>query len=203
MHIIFSNTNISDNLYKKVIYKRGEIVFNSGDLCNEIGFVEEGLLSIKTHTYTNDEYEISSLKENTCFGMFLLFSDDPHYLGTCIALKQTTVYIFSKDNLLKALQDSSFLTNYLHLSSNLAKANQQKIKILSQKTIENKILFLLFSNYQENGSYILKIKSKEALANYLCITRPSLSRELIRLKNLNIINYSKKYIELIDKDNIY
>ena len=54
MHIIFSNTNLDEKLYKKVTYKRGEVVFNSGDICNEIGFVEEGLLSIKTHTYTND-----------------------------------------------------------------------------------------------------------------------------------------------------
>ncbi len=203
MHIIFSNTNLDEKLYKKVTYKRGEVVFNSGDICNEIGFVEEGLLSIKTHTYTNDEYEISSLKENTCYGMFLLFSDDPHYLGTCIALKQTTVYIFTKDNLLKALQNTSFLNNYLHLSSNLAKANQKKLKILSQKSIQNKILFLLISNYQENGSSILKIKSKESLANYLCITRPSLSRELIRLKKLKIIDYSRNYLKLIKIDSLY
>mgnify|MGYP000310142820 CR=1 FL=1 len=114
MHIIFSNTNLDEKLYKKVTYKRGEVVFNSGDICNEIGFVEEGLLSIKTHTYTNDEYEISSLKENTCYGMFLLFSDDPHYLGTCIALKQTTVYIFTKDNLLKALQITTHEKTYIN-----------------------------------------------------------------------------------------
>ena len=117
--------------------------------------------------------------------------------------KTTTVYIFTKDNLLKALQNTSFLNNYLHLSSNLAKANQKKLKILSQKSIQNKILFLLISNYQENGSYVLKIISKEALANYLCITRPSLSRELIKLKKLNIIDYSRNYLKLIKIDIIY
>ena len=32
MHIIFSNTNLDEKLYKKVTYKRGEVVFNSGDI---------------------------------------------------------------------------------------------------------------------------------------------------------------------------
>ena len=43
---------------------------------------------------------------------------------------------------------------------------------------------------------IIPILSKEDLAMKLNIPRPSLSRELIKLKEQGIIDYNKNYIEL-------
>ena len=118
------------------------------------------------------------------------------YLGTAIALKQTKVHIFTKDNLLKAFEDKQFLNNYLNILADVSLSVQKKVKILSQGTIEDKILFILFSNYQESKSLSIKIKSKESFARYLCVTRPSLSRELIRLKNNNVLNFNRNCITL-------
>lgn len=203
MHIIFDNTNINKSLYKIITYKRNEVVFNEGSTCNEVGFVEEGLISIKTNTY-NNEYEINNIGPNSAYGLFLVFSDNKNYLGTAVALKQTKVYIFSKENLILAFNDKNFLVNFLKTSSNLSVQIQQKVKILSQGSIRDKILFLLISHYKENKDNVFKLKSKEILANYLCIPRPSLSRELCRLASDNIITFDKHKIVLnIEYVNIF
>lgn len=195
MHIIFENTNINKKLYKVVTYKRNEVVFNEGSPCNEVGFVEEGLISIKTTTYKN-EYEINNIGPNSAYGLFLIFSDSKNYLGTAIALKQTKIYIFSRENLLSAFNDKDFLINYLRIHSNLSIQVQEKVKILSQGSIRDRILFLLISHYKENKDNVFKFKSKEILANYLCIPRPSLSRELSKLANDNIISFDRHNIIL-------
>ncbi len=196
MHIIFDNTNIDKSLYKVVTYKRNEVIFNEGDLCNEVGFVEEGLISIKTNTYLNNEYEINNVGPNGAFGLFLVFSNDTYYFGTAIALKQTKVYVFSKENLLLALTDKFFLLNYLKMHSNASVKVQEKVKVLSQGSIRDRIMFLLISHYKEHKDNVFKFKSKEILANYLCIPRPSLSRELGKLAKDNIITFDRHSIIL-------
>ena len=71
-----------------------------------------------------------------------------------------------------------------------------RLKLLSQKTIEERIMFYLISEVKKEGTKKIKIKSKEDLAHTLNIPRPSLSRELIKLKEQGIINYNKNHIEI-------
>ena len=140
--------------------------------------------------------KINHISDNGFFGTYLLFSKKPYYLGTAIAQKQSTVIYFNKKNLLKAFNDQSFLENYLFLTSESSIALQSKIKILSQRSIREKILFILYQNYQNNRSNKYYFKSKEQLANLINVTRPSLSRTLIELQNEGIISFDRHTIVL-------
>lgn len=192
MHIIFNNVSIESNLYKIVNYKKGDIIFSDGDSCNEVGFIEKGEISIVTNTYNENEYEINNISDNGFFGTYLLFSSKPFYLGTAIAKKNTKIIFFNKHNLLKAFENKTFLENYLALTSDTSIKMQQKIKVLSQGSIKEKIMFML---YQNNGGKIT-FKTKEQLASYLNVPRPSLSRILIELQNEDIITYNRHEIIL-------
>ena len=196
MHIIFNNTNIDQNLFKIKKYKKDDIIFEDGIECKEIGFLESGSISIVTNTYLENEYEINHISDDGFFGAFLLFSDNPKYQGTAIATKASTVYYFNKNNLLKAFDDKNFLKNYLRLIGNSSLNIQNKIKILSQKSIREKILFILYQNQHNNKNNKYYIKSKEQFSRLLNVTRPSLSRELIKLQEEGIITFNRHYIEL-------
>ena len=196
MHIIFNNTNINPKLYKIRKYKKGDIIFEDGETCDRIGFLESGSISIVTNTYLGNEYEINNISDNVFFGTYLLFSNKPTYLGTAIANKQSVVYYFTKDNILKAFEDKVFLQNYLNMISNSSLVLQNKIKVLSQKSIREKILFILYQNYHTTGNSSYYIKSKEQLAHLINVERPSLSRELINLQNEGIITFDRYKITL-------
>lgn len=197
MHIVFNNTNIDQKLYKIKNYKKGDIIFEDGDICEKIGFLESGSISIVTNTYLGNEYEINHISDNGFFGTYLLFSSNPTYLGTAIANKQSTVYYFTKESLLKAFDDKQFLTNYLNLIADSSIMLQNKMKVLSQKSIREKILFILYQNYHNKHNNKYYIKSKEDFAKLINVTRPSLSRELINLQNEGIITFNKHYITLV------
>ena len=71
------------------------------------------------------------------------------------------------------------------------------MKLLSQKSIENKIMFYLYSEKKKRNTNVINIPSKEKLAQLLNIPRPSLSRELIKLKEKKIILYDKYKITIL------
>ena len=71
---------------------------------------------------------------------------------------------------------------------------QDKIKILTQKTNREKILFYIKNEIKRTKNKTIKINSKEELAKILNIPRPSLSRELILLKEDGYIFYDRDTI---------
>lgn len=197
MHNVFFNTNINVDKFKKVIYKKGDIVFNELDEVKYIGLVCTGNITIKTYTYNDKEYEINNITNNGLFGEFMLFSSNPVFLGTGIATKETIVIYLSKKNLIECMIDSTFSENYLTLVSTISRNIQRKVKVLSQKEIRDKILFILYDNLKQNKNNVFYIESKEKLSQFINVTRPSLSRELIKMRNEGIIDFGKHYIKLI------
>ena len=196
-HPLFKNINKDySNHFMIKNYKKETLIFNEKEECKYLALILEGEVHISTLTYNDKEYTISVLNKNDTFGEFLLFSNNTQYLGDIIASSNTKIAFIDKSNLLELLQDKVILENYLKLLSKKSMANQEKIKIYSQKNIEDRILFYLFEESKKKNSKIIKIKSKENLALLLNIPRPSLSRSLIKLKNESLIEYDKHSITL-------
>lgn len=199
--------NLFDNAkdYEKYVYykkyNKGEIIYFEGDECKNVSIIIKGEISITTYNYDSIT-EINHLKDNELFGDSLVLSNDNRYLGNVNAIKDTTLCIIPKENWLNLLKNEVILKNYLEIVSNKVFKIQSKVKVLSQKTIRDKILFYILSEYKRTNKKEIKIKSKEALAMYLNIPRPSLSRELINLKNEGILDFNRYSIILIKEKNI-
>ncbi len=198
MHALFKNVNYKDfkHLYTIKNFKKGSIVFNEGDICNEIGLIINGEVHISTLTNNDKEYIISILKDNDIFGENLLFNDNKEYLGDCICNIDTTILFIKKDNIFKLFENKTILENYLYIISIKNSNLRQKLKLYSQKSIEDRIMFYLLSEQKRLNSNIIPINGKEQLAKYLNIPRPSLSRELINLKEKGIIDFDRYQITL-------
>lgn len=103
-------------------------------------------------------------------------------------------------------QNLEFLYSFLNLLSNKAMALSSKIKQVTLKTIRQKICEFLYSEYSHSNNKISLKMSKQEWAYNLGVQRPSLSRELIKLKEDGIIDYEKDYVLILNvqalKENI-
>lgn len=196
MHKVFENTNIDVTKFNSQTYKKNEVVFEEGDIVEKLGLIVNGCISIKTYTFNEKEYEINNINSGGIFGEYIIFSDNPKFLGTGIALKETNIIYLTKNDLFELLKNKTFYENYFKLISQITISIQNKVKVLSQKEIRDKILFLLYENLKRTKSNSLYISSKQRLSEYLNITRPSLSRELINMRDEGIITFDKHYIKL-------
>lgn len=198
MKNLFENSINYKHLINEKKFKKGEIIFFEGDTCKYVSIIIKGEISIRTFNF-DKEIEINLLHENELFGDSLILTSDSRYLGNVIANKDTTLYLVDKNNWLTLLENKTILKNYLEIVSNKVYKIQSKVKILTQKTIRDKILFYLITESKRINKKEIKITSKESLALYLNIPRPSLSRELISLKNEGIIDFNRYYITLLDQ----
>ena len=188
---------ISIEKFKERRYKRKEVIHAEGEKCNEFSVVLSGQVLISTFTETEREYAINILGSGNTFGELLLFSNFDCYLGNIIAVRDTTILSISKQELLNELaRNPEFMKEFIELNSSEAMALQTRNKILLQSSIRDRILFYLNERKKIENSNAFYIDSKESLARYLNIPRPSLSRELIAMQNDKLISYGKHYIKL-------
>ena len=112
-------------------------------------------------------------------------------------MTESEVIFIKKSDLLYLMQhDLTFLNNFLMMSNNAHINNQKRIKVLIQKSIRDKILFHLYEEAKVRKVNIIPIASKAQLAAFLNIPRPSLSRELIKMKQEQLIDYDRYSITL-------
>jgi len=198
IHPLFANSTIDPSKWMMIkTYDKWAVIEQEGFLCKHLSLILSGSVAISTLTFSDSEYMIALLQKDDVFGDVLLFSNENSYLGDIVATSKTVIGTINKDDLLLLLKDDIILNNFVRIMANRILNNQKRVKILSQKSIRDKIMFYLLEEKKKTNSNIISIPSKQELANILNIPRPSLSRELINLKKDNIIDYSLTYIKLL------
>lgn len=184
-------------------YERNTIICNEGDICNNIYLLLEGEAKIYTYSFEENVYLIKTIKEKESFGSQLVFATNNKFLGNIIATKKSIVKIIPKLTFIdECMKNKDLLIQFINYNSNNYLKLQNRLKVLSQKSIREKILFYLEQKTEHKHTNKIYIHSKKELAEYLNIPRPSLSRELIKLQEESIITFDKHYIILKNKNSL-
>ena len=162
--------------------KQNQILFHEGEECKSIFIIIEGQITILNYSLNGNEEIIPILNKNDVFGNALIFSNNNYYLGEIIATKPTKLAIINKNELISLLQNNkSFLECYINLIAEKTIKFTIKTKLLSHKNIRSRILY-----YLEINNYSIK-KNISFLAKELVLPRPSVSREISKMINEEII----------------
>ena len=201
MEEIFSVIN-----YNIKNYNLNEIIYLEDSKCNEISIVLEGNIDVQSISSSGNIFTVVQFPIESIFGEGLIFSNLNHYpITVTSSTKNTKILQISKDNLIKILSiNSTVSTNYMKILSNRITLLNSKLKILALDSIRKKISFFIIQKYKENNNNN-KINigmSKKTLAEHFAIPRPSLSRELIKMKKDGIIDYDKNFFYILDLDSI-
>ena len=89
--------------------------------------------------------------------------------------------------------------NLMKIFAGKAYAMHTKLKILASGTLREMIVRYLFPHIDEKGQIALKV-SREFIAAYLAVSRPSLSRELSAMQREGIIEARGRSIRILDME---
>ena len=132
----------------------------------------------------------------------MLFAPIHQYPATITALKPTkTMFIHRKVFIALMSEHPCIMENFISSLSNKLLLLNNKVKILSLESIRQKICSYLLQIYTQQKSDTLKVPlSRKDMAEFLGIPRPSLSRELIKMRDENILDFKKDFFILKDID---
>ncbi len=198
-YVDFSNfLNMSNYTIKK--YPEGKVVVIEGGNCEELGILLEGLLEVQTFYPSGKLLTFAQLRPVEIFGEAILFSKMNKFPATIGAIKDSKIMFLKKEDLINCLTNChKFMENFLELLSNKLLILNKKVKMLSLESISKKIDNFLMEEYKKQGSNIIKVSlSRKEMAEHMGIQRPSLSRELIKMRKEGIIEFDKKVIIIKD-----
>ena len=195
---IFRDTN-----YTLKKYSKNDIIAIEGDTCTSIGLVLEGNVDIK-RMLGSKVVHLSSFSKGGVFGEIIAFSDVNLYPASVIASSLSQIMFIDKKDFIKfCTHNEEFLGMFLNTLTNKIFLLNNSITNLTFNSIRQKICNFLISEYkiQKNKNIKLNI-TKEKLSEILGVTRPSLSRELINMKDDGLIDYNRSHIIILDLESI-
>ena len=191
---------ISNIGYSVKAYKKGEVIANEEDECNSLGFVLDGIVEIQRIYLSGKQITLKRLSNGDVFGEALIFSKKSKYPSTVLAFNECTVLYISKVDILKlCTMDERVLGNFMSTLSNKIFMLNSKIKSIAFKSIKHKVINFILEQAKMQKSETINLKeSKEEIASSLGIPRPSLSRELMNLRDFKYIEFDRNVIKILN-----
>ncbi|MBC8059035.1 MAG: Crp/Fnr family transcriptional regulator [Clostridiaceae bacterium] len=188
--------------YKIVRYSKGQVVHNEDDLCICLSIILEGNIEIQKIDAMGKLLTVAEFTVGSTFGENLIFGDRKKYPMTVFSKTETIVLEIKKESVSTLCQlDPKFMLEFLNTVSNRAMVLNSKLKEVTLKTIRQKISDFLLLQYNKTEKVEINIgMTKKDWADKLGVQRPSLSRELIKMKEDGIIDYEKDIIIIKDID---
>lgn len=196
---LLSRTN-----YRIESYKENEIIFSPLQAVDKMGIILSGTVDVQKLFPTGKMVIIERKKSPDLIGESSIFSRVEHYPDTVSAGKPCRILFLLKTELLDLfVLDRDFMLKFLESASNSTLILKHKIGILSLDSIQEKIAGFLIHDKKhadaaDKRNMVTLPFSKKAWAEYMNVSRTSLSRELRALENDGIIAFEKRTIEIKD-----
>lgn len=186
-----------------VSYKQKELITIEKSTFSEIGVILEGEVAVIKENFAGDRIFMSKLTAGDIFGEITIFANGEP-LATIEPIVDTTILLLPSSRIVGICPNvctghSMLIRNMLEVISRKAVNLNKKVEILSLKSIREKISTYLLEQYFEQGrlTFTIPLKRHE-LAEFLNTPRPSLSRELKKMKEEGIIDFYMNSFRIID-----
>jgi CRP-like cAMP-binding protein len=197
---LFKNTRINLGDIKITDYNDGMTIAFEDEVSENLCIVLEGKIHVKAYSVGGKNFTMNTLSPGQLFGDVLMFNKDHNtFPGSLITVGKTKIASIPNEEFSNFLKhDYDLLLNYLSMLSEKAYDLNYKSKMLSQDSVRDKILFFLYKEKQKQRTNTIQLNmTKEELANELYMQRPSLSRELIKMKQDGLIEYDRYSITIL------
>ena len=185
---------------KKVV--KDNYVVQLGGTIQYAGLLLKGKIESSFQNENFDQITMHTFTGGYLFGEGLVIN---HAKNSPVQVRavEDSVVLFIDLEMIYAAAEKSPIRNILarNLIKSLAKKNlilNQKVRILSQKSLRDRIFIYLRTLPKDKDGYVKIPFTQTALAEYLGVNRSALSRELGRMQNEGLLVIDGKKIKIID-----
>lgn len=177
-------------------FVKGSHIFKKGDIKEDFYFLVKGSIKVYKIDPEGKRYIIASFNKSVIFGEVYAYLKEPFDFWAEADEDSQVIVISNFRNLLESLESQRLKLNFIELLAKKSLKLSKKNQINSQSKLKQKIAAYLLAN-EKSGEVYIDI-SREELADYLAVSRPSLSRSLSQMAKEDLITIKDRQIKIKD-----
>ncbi len=184
-------------------YRKGEYLCLEGDPQEGVGVLLSGKLSVNRESLSGNKLVMAVLSPGDLFGEMAAFSGSRRWPASVMAIEVCEVmYIpierFSVTCNRGCIHHSHLIRNMLGIISRKAMMLNRKVEYLTLKGMREKLCRYLLEQRSLSGSntFIMDMNRNE-LADFLNVSRPSMSRELGRMRDEGLLEFYRGSVRIL------
>lgn len=184
-------------------YKAGSFIAVLGECSDRLGIVISGSVVIARYDINGVRTIIESIEKGGIFGTFFTYSIMRRSSAEIISETDCEIMFVHRSEITKRCENacqchSKVVENLLEIMSENTVRLNQRIDVLSQRTIEGRLINYLqiIEDKTPEGKTPQIPFSTTALSDYLCVNRSALQRQITKMKRCGTLMISKRKFRL-------
>ena len=189
-------------------YEKGSFVFVEDDIPDRLYVLIEGFVEVSKMTFSGKKILITTIENpGDMFAEVYMFMGKDKYDMSAQVSTESIILSISSDFFddiscnVKSDVSAKIRKNLMSIFAMKAYNLSSKVRLLGCGSIREKIALYLIENQTLSGQ-IAKNPSREELADYLNVTRPSLSRELGNMEKEGIVKLEGRKIIIMSQEKL-
>ena len=189
-------------------YKKNEHIVNKEEEYQGVGLVLSGEVAVVKEDSLGNRTVVAMFKKSEIFGEIIAFSGGGFWPSTVIAQTDSTIMFIHPDKVLSicdqaCISHKTVVSNIIKLISQRAVMLNKKVEYLTLKSMRGKLSKYILEQHKKTKSLTFSLPiNREMLAEFLNVSRPSMSRELCKMRDEGIIDFYKETIKINDLDKL-
>ncbi len=185
-------------------YQKEDIILNADERIPGVGVILSGWINVTRETAKGDRIILARLSQGDIFGEVAVFSNNQISVATVFADSACRLIFIPPEKITTGCEHACsahgmLIRNMLAILADKAMVLNKKIGYLMIKSMRGKIsAYLLGIHHNTKKTTLTLPYNRNELADYLGVSRPSMSRELGRMRDEGVIAIDGRQVTLKD-----
>ena len=184
-------------------FRKGEIVAFEADRIRHVGVVISGAVDMIKEDVWGNKTMLLRIKKDEVFGETFACGSDNLSVVTFAVSQDAKILFLPFDRVMHSCTMAcrfhyQLIENMVHIIANKNRDLMRKVEVVSKRTTREKLLTYLSLQAQMQETRYFEIPlGRVELAEYLCVDRSAMTRELVKMKEDGLIDYDRNWFRLL------
>ena len=189
--------------YRLSTYSKGEIISAEGESLRNIGIILSGRVDIVKEDLWGNRTVLVHMEKDGLFGETFVCGADSMSVVNYEVSEDAKILFMDFERAMHSCNNTcpfhhTLIENMVGIIAEKNRALMRKVEVISKRNLREKILAYLSIQAQQNNSRYFEVPlGRVELAEFLCVDRSALTRELSKMKSEGIIDFDKNCFRLL------
>lgn len=186
-------------------FRKGDIIAFEEENIRHVGILLSGSVDMVKEDVWGNKVLVSRMGKDEMFGETFAWGKNKLSAVTFVVSEDAKIMLIPLDRVMHSCTMSCafhhrLIENMVHIIADKNRDLIRKIEVISKRTIREKLLAYLSVQAQaQNARYFEIPLGRTELAEYLCVDRSALTRELVKMRDDGLIDYDKNCFRILEQ----